>query len=135
MARTAGAYSTQPQGPALGRIWQSMRILRTRFTVADLITTAETGESATGKYVRALARAGYLRLVADRISGRSASRNVWALVRGHDSPLAPIVRKDGSGVYDPNTRVVWGLDGLPRAKASDTDAVARALLAKLGDAP
>lgn len=133
MARPTGAYSRGPQGPALGRVWQSMRILRHRFTVATLVITAETGESATTKYVRALAWAGYLRLVHERVSGRPGSRNEWSLVRGHDSPLAPIVRKDGSGVFDANTGVLWGLDGLPGPLPLTKTLVARALLAKLGD--
>lgn len=113
MPRTLGAYSTRAQAPGLQRLWQGMRILR-RFTVVDLVAVAEVGESATGKYVRALARAGFVRLVRALQSGLAGSRNVWQLVRGADSPTAPIVRKDGSGVYDPNTGVAWGLDGVAR---------------------
>lgn len=113
MPRTKGAYSLRSQAPGLQRVWQSMRILR-RFTVPDLVATAELGESASGKYVRALARAGFVRLVQALQSGKAGSRNVWQLVRGADSPIAPIVRKDGSGVFDPNTGVAWGLNGVAR---------------------
>lgn len=132
MARTAQAYCLQTKAPGLQRMWQSMRILR-RFTVADLVITAEAGESMAGKYVRLLQRTGYLRLAAPLASGQPGSRNVWLLVRGADGPVAPIRRKDGSGVYDPNTKVAWGLDGNPIANAKDVDAVARGLLAKLQD--
>lgn len=133
MARTTGSYNHRTVAPSLQRVWQSMRIYRSRFTTADLITTARAGDSAVAKYVRALAQAGYLRLVQARVSGRPGSRDVWCLVRGVDSPVAPIRRRDGSGVYDPNTRVAWGLDGLPQAKPTDHDGVARGLLAKLRD--
>lgn len=109
MARTEAAYSTASQAPALQRVWQSMRIMR-RFTSADLMTTSEAGETAVQKYVRALAAAGYLRLVQARVSGRPGSRDVWLLLRD-SGPLAPIRRRDGTGVFDSNTHQVWNLKG------------------------
>ena len=112
MARPFGTYNTATRAPRLHQVWQSMRILRGRFTSADLLTTADSGESAVHKYCRALCQAGYLRLVQAAESGRTGSRNVYALVRD-SGPAAPIRRADGSGVYDPNTRVVWGLDAKP----------------------
>lgn len=115
MSRPTGTYATRPTAAALQRVWQSMRILRSSFTIAELVITAESGDSATTKYVRALALAGYLRLVQPRVNGRPGSRAVWALVRGANSPLGPIRRRDGSGVYDPNTGAVWGLDGKRQA--------------------
>lgn len=132
MARTEGSYSTTHRAPRLQQVWQSMRIMRARFTTGDLLTTADTSISAVHKYCRALGRAGFLRLVQARVSGRPGSRDVWALVRD-TGPLAPIRREDGSGVYDPNTGVAWGNEGLPLAKATDHDAVARGLLAKYRD--
>lgn len=131
MARTVGAYSTASVAPRLQQVWQSMRIQR-RFTTADLLTTADAGKSQVHKYCCALAKAGYLRLQVPRVSGRPGSRDLWVLVRD-SGPTAPIARKDRTGVYDPNTRVVWGTNGLPQANADDHDAVARALLAKLRD--
>ena len=110
MARTPQAYSTASQAPALQRVWTSMRVMR-RFTTGDLITTAEAGETAVQKYVKALHQAGYLRLQTARVSGRPGSRDIWALVRD-TGPLAPIRRRDGSGVYDANTQAVWNLQGV-----------------------
>ncbi len=132
MARTVAAYSTTHQAPRLHQVWQSMRIMRTRFTTADLVSTTTASESAVHKYCRALARAGFLRLVQARVSGRPASRDVWALVRD-TGPAAPIRRQDGTGVYDPNTGAAWGVQGLPIANKHDFDAVAKGLLAKLKD--
>lgn len=124
MARTPQAYSTASQAPGLQQVWQAMRIMRARFTTGDLLTTAQTSESAVHKYCRGLARAGFLRLVQARVSGRPGSRDVWALVRD-TGPTAPIRRKDNSAVYDPNTGVVWGMDGKPVTSAEAADAVAR----------
>lgn len=131
MARPFGTYNATTQAPMLQRVWQSMRVMR-RFTTANLQATAEAGESAVRKYLAALRRAGFVRLVQARVSGRPGSRDVWALVRD-SGPAAPIRRADGSGVYCPNTQVLWNLEGLPVAPASDHDAVARGLLAKLRD--
>ncbi len=117
MARTFGSYNVATQAPGLQQVWQAMRIMRGGFTTATLLTTADTGESAVHKYTRALARAGYLRLVKPRMSGHTGSRDLWALVRD-TGPLAPIRRHDGSGVYDPNTGLAWGLDGKPAPAAA-----------------
>lgn len=132
MARTVGAYSSVTQAPRLQQVWQSMRIMRARFTTADLVSTGSASESAVHKYCRALSRAGFLRLVQARVSGRPGSRDVWALVRD-TGPKAPIRREDGTGVFDPNTGVAWGTQGLPVANRNDLNAVAKALLAKLAD--
>lgn len=132
MARPLDTPNKRTTAPGITRMWQSMRILR-RFTIGDLLTTAHVGESAAMKYVRALGQAGFLRLAVPRRSGHTGSRDVWLLVRGQLSPLAPIRRHNGSGVYDPNTQVLWNLQGLPVASADDHDAAARGLLAKLRD--
>lgn len=124
MPRTTHAYSSCSQAPGLQQVWQSMRIMRARFTTGDLLTTAETSESAVHKYCRGLARAGFLRLVQARVSGRPGSRDVWALVRD-TGPTAPIRRKDNTAVFDPNTGTAWGMDGKPITSAADADAVAR----------
>lgn len=118
MARPAGTYNTHTQAPGLQQVWQSMRIMRGGFTVGDLLTTAQIGESAVHKYCRALAAAGYLRLVRARRSGHTGSRDLWALVRD-SGPTAPIRRHDGTGVFDPNTGIVWGLGGQQVPKPYD----------------
>ena len=119
MGRTVQAYSTASQAPALQRVWQSMRVMR-RFTTADLQTTAEAGETAVLKFTRALHLTGYLRLDRPVVSGRAGSRNVWVL-RRDSGPLPPIRREDGSGVFDPNTRIVWPI--CPPDKAPPANAV------------
>lgn len=107
MARTVGAYSSQAQAPGLQQAWQAMRVMR-RFTSADILVTAAVGESALHKYLQLLGRTGYIRLAQPRVSGRPGSRHVWAMVRD-TGPVAPIRRKDGTGVFDRNTCKVWPL--------------------------
>lgn len=109
MARVKGAYCTTTKAPGLQRAWQAMRVLR-RFTTADVIMTAEVGESACRKYLRGLALTGFVALERERVSGRAGSRDVWRLVRD-TGPKAPIRRWDGTGVYDPNTGDAWVFDG------------------------
>ena len=118
MGRTPNSYSQRSTAPGLQKVWQSMRILRTRFDSAALQTTAEAGKTQVEKYLSALHAAGYLRLVVPRVNGRPGSRNVYALVRD-SGPTAPICRKHavqagaarGRPVYDPNTHITWGPDG------------------------
>ncbi|HQQ71924.1 MAG TPA: hypothetical protein PLL92_16685 [Alicycliphilus sp.] len=118
MARPLGSYSTTSVAPALQQVWQSMRIMRSRFTTADLLVTTTSDLSTVHRYCRALACAGYLRRVMPRVNGRPGSRDVWALVRD-SGPIAPIRRHDGSGVFDPNTGTVWGMDGQALPKPYD----------------
>lgn len=131
MARTPKAYSTTATAPMLNRVWTSMRLLR-RFTINDVIVTAEAGRSQVEKFVRALRDTGYLRLDQPRVSGRAGSMDVWSLTR-NSGPLPPIRRKDGSGVYDPNTLMTWGPGGepvegaLPPAAARHDQAVRESL--------
>lgn len=114
MARTLDSYSTASQAPMLQRVWQSMRIMR-QFSRSDLVATAEAGVTGVERYVRALLGAGYVRLVQARVSGRPGSRDRFALVRD-SGPLAPIARRDGSGVFDPNTQQAWSPSGRPLAE-------------------
>jgi len=81
------------------RAWTSMRILR-RFCLPDIIATAEISPGNCAKYVRALRKAGYLRTVRARRSGKAGGGAVYQLVR-NTGPHAPLV-KDGF-VYDQNT--------------------------------
>lgn len=80
-----------------------MRILRT-FTVPDLTATADASETNTVKYVRGLYRAGYLRCVRQKDSGRRGGHPVYRLVRD-TGPLAPRLQRDGT-TYDPNRHQV-----------------------------
>lgn len=82
------------------RAWAAMRILR-RFTIADLVTTAEAGGNNILKYVLDLTRAGYLHRVTSRQPGLKLGGAVYGVVI-NSGPHAPRVRTDGS-IYDPNT--------------------------------
>jgi hypothetical protein len=76
-----------------------MRILR-RFTVADLVTTAEAALGCTQNYVYALERVGIVRKT-HRGHGRGGNRSIWTLTRD-TGPHPPAVRRGGQ-VHDPNT--------------------------------
>ena len=98
MHRTVEARRT-----ARDRIWQSMRILR-RFTLPELVATAETGDSNCLKYTRGLCAAGIVRLLAARESGVKGGHAQWMLVRDL-GPKSPRLRADGT-TFDPNANAV-----------------------------
>ena len=98
MHRTIEARRT-----ARDRIWQSMRILR-RFSLPDLVVTAETGESTCLKYTRGLCAAGIVRILSPRENGVKGGHVQWALARDL-GPKAPRLRADGT-TFDPNTGAV-----------------------------
>ncbi len=85
-------------GQARHRIWQSMRILR-RFTLADLIASAESTRTNTQKYVQQLRAKGYVRVIQARRSGFPGEDAVYQLVR-NTGPLPPRIGKQG--LHDPN---------------------------------
>jgi hypothetical protein len=80
--------------------WNSIRVLK-RFTAAQIEATAEIQEENLRKYLKALAAAGYLAQVRPKQNGRPGGHAIWRLARD-SGPRAPLVRYDGSGVYDPN---------------------------------
>lgn len=86
-----------------------MRVMR-RFTTADLETTGSLKIRALQEFCRVLHKAGYLRLVQPRVSGRPGSFDLWHLVRD-SGPVAPVRRKDGATIFDRNTGAVWNLKG------------------------
>lgn len=94
------------------RIWRAICIRR-KFTVPEIITLVVDGNergdvtSGTQKYIRALAKAGYLVEMKRRepcISPTSPGFKRWWLpdVR-YTGPQAPAVRNGYTAVYDPNT--------------------------------
>ena len=107
-----------PQGPRNGRVvrlgtvrdraWHAMRIKR-KFCIDDLVMLVAEGserdiESNIGKYVHALARAGYVRQLRVREAGLSLTSNGcvrWLLLRD-SGPKPPIWRVGRNTVYDPN---------------------------------
>lgn len=95
------------------RIWRAIRIRR-KFSVPEIIALV-ADETARGdmtsnvhKYVRALARAGYLIEMPRRDAGGALTSNGykrWWLRDDKDTgPLAPVWRPKRGTVYDPNTR-------------------------------
>lgn len=86
-----------------------MRLLR-RFTAFEVRAAAEVGEENLRKYIKALAATGYLRETTAKDNGKSMGHAVWRLVRD-SGPKHPIIRKDGTGVYDPNSGIVWNKNG------------------------
>jgi len=95
------------------RIWRAIRIRR-KFTVPEIITLV--ADEARGdmtsnvqKYVRALAKAGYLIELPKREAGTSLTSpgyKRWWLTDDKDTgPEAPIWRLERGTVYDPNTKI------------------------------
>lgn len=81
-----------------------MRVQR-RFTVPDLMATAEIGEKNVMCYVQGLAHAGYLRVACPKRNGHKGGHVVWCLVRD-TGPLAPRLQRDGR-TYDANLQQVF----------------------------
>jgi len=102
---------TANTAPAKDKLWQSMRIMLAGFTAAELATVSEVGLTNAEKYVRALCKAGFLRLVGKHTPGQAGSADRYSLAR-NTGPLSPIKHKHG-GVYDRNTGIRWGDDGKP----------------------
>lgn len=87
------------------KAWGSMRVFKV-FTTAQIIATSGIAHDNLHKYCKALRRAGYLRLVRPKQNGKSEGHALWRLAR-NSGTLAPIVRRSGSGVYDPNHDVLY----------------------------
>lgn len=96
------------QGACREQMWRAMKILHA-FTPTDLAYAASTEDQAVSpedarSYVKFLARAGYLTLLAPAKPGCSQAR--YSLAR-YTGPRAPMVQRVKQ-VYDPNLgRVVW----------------------------
>ena len=99
MARPTGARTQNGKVTSRQKAWQSMRILR-RFTLPDLVATAEIGRENIKTYLARLERAGIIRKVLPRRSGVKGGHAVYALIR-NSGPHAP--RANSAAVYDPNS--------------------------------
>lgn len=100
MRKPGNHTKSRPVSDRRQQAWNAM-ITHKRFTTADILTTADIGKYNLRAYLRALHRAGYLRLDRPRQSGKTLGHAVWRLVR-HTGPKHPLPRRDNSGVYDPN---------------------------------
>lgn len=102
------------------RVWRAMNIRR-KFSVPELTLLAvdgtERGDPTSNiqKYVRALARAGYLTELPRREPCRSPTspgfKRWWMQDGKHTGPLAPVVRNNYTVVYDPNTDETHAIGG------------------------
>ena len=105
MPRTPGSCNLHNRvKTARQRAWNAMRVLK-EFTLLDLEMSAEIAPDNIRKYVNALHRAGYLRQRRPKQNGKDGGSVIWRLVN-HTGPLAPILRSDGSGMYDPNRKTL-----------------------------
>jgi len=107
MNRAYGTPRAQNDRDALQRVWQAMRIKR-RFTIPELQAAAgEIGKPVhyvhVHRYLSALRRAGYVRLVRS-YRGRIGEHAVFQLACD-SGPLRPLVRQ--KMVFDPNMRLWW----------------------------
>jgi len=103
------------------RVWRAMRIRR-KFTVTDLAMLVADGSergditSNVQKYVRALAKAGYLIELPKRekgaaMTGKGYKR--WWLQDDQDTgPQAPVWSADKKTVFDPNTLETHDISGV-----------------------
>lgn len=111
-------FTSGPRGPETGRrlrdpglrqrVWNALRLGR-KVSIDDILLLAVAGGERdaagnVGKYLRALARAGYVRRLPVRETPASPTSNGairWQLVSdtGPRAPVASVVR---NAVYDPN---------------------------------
>jgi hypothetical protein len=97
------------QGNSRRQIWATMRILGT-FDSCSLAITASTEEcpvaaSETAKYCQALAKAGYLKVIAGGKGNTPATYRL--LPHRYTGPKPPQIQRVKS-IYDPNLKkVVW----------------------------
>lgn len=91
------------------RVWAALRIRRKASMPEIIALVAKGGEkdidSNIGKYLRALAKAGYLKQLPRREPGVAPTSNGYAryLLLKDTGPLAPVWRPAKNTVYDQNT--------------------------------
>lgn len=105
MARKAGSWTMKRCALSVRqRTWQAMRSLRS-FDLGQLMSVSAIERSNGTKFVRALWRAGYLRMEGEANPSRGTFRS-WRLVRD-SGPRAPVLRNNGD-VFDANTGLIYG---------------------------
>jgi hypothetical protein len=115
MARPPGSPTRRHAvAGARQRAWNALRIFKV-FTAAEIGPVADIGATNLQKYLTALRRAGYLKLERAKRNGQVCGHAVWRLLRP-SGPRCPIVRSDGTGVYDPNQERLY-----PFAQEEPTD--------------
>lgn len=106
MPRISGSHLKERLKPGTRqRAWTAMRIHKV-FTTFQIRAVSGISENALNSYLRDLGRAGYVKIQRPRQKGKSMGHAVWRLVRD-TGPRQPIVRTDGTGVYDPNQDRVY----------------------------
>lgn len=118
MARTPGSHTRcHAVAGARQRAWNALRVYKV-FTAAEIAPVADISLTNLQKYLKALARAGYLRLERPKRNGYLDGHAVWRLLR-NSGPGCPIVRQDGSGAWDPNHARVYPAQVSCRKENSD----------------
>jgi hypothetical protein len=80
-------------------MWRAMRMMRSGFHMREMIATAGVKRSAAKKFVRGLARAGYLR-------AESAGKARRYFLLRDSGPCPPRINRDAKGVaLDPNLEI------------------------------
>ncbi|EAU53560.1 hypothetical protein [Mariprofundus ferrooxydans] len=100
MARLIGCGTKNPHRTSRYRAWQSMRMLR-RFTIPEIVATAEISDSNATKYIRALVASGHLRIARAKRHGSAGGHAIYA-VANNSGPIQPVAGKGGV-VFDPNS--------------------------------
>ena len=97
-----GQRKQQPMhaGQARYRIWRSIRMTR-RFSISDLVATADASRANVHKYLRALLNAGYVRIVRPAIPAHRVDGYAIYQLVDDSGPTPPRIRKDGT-VFDGN---------------------------------
>ena len=102
MPRKHGSVSIAPMTAkdARFRIWRSMRISK-RFTLAELAASADASYANVLQFIRALRKAGYVKLVRKAIPAHRTEGRAVFLLADDSGPIPPRFRRDGS-VFDAN---------------------------------
>jgi hypothetical protein len=86
------------------------------FTTVTLAMAANVSLDTARHYLKALERSGHARKVRAGLSGRAGSFDFWRLDR-YTGPDAPILHRNRTGIYDPNTQTHFDF-GAPNEAAS-----------------
>jgi len=103
-----------PKGTGADQMWRCMKMIKV-FTSKDLAIAASTDEKTVShgyakNYIRALTRAGYLKIINKPNAAKGVSPIYRLLPQKNTGPNAPVLKRDQS-VFDPNLKkLVWPLE-------------------------
>lgn len=106
MVRTEGAHTNiRKRIDARDLAWTAIRIHK-RFTSSNIAATTGISANNLRMYLKALQKAGYLKIERPRQSGKSLGHAIWRLVR-NTGPRHPLPRRDNTGVWDQNQQTLY----------------------------